>query len=70
MSRSAPSGTRRIAGGSKRFFNRGAKHAGSEHDYKVPAFKKQRLQPYDRDLKGFRYHDALDHVLEVRDERK
>jgi U3 small nucleolar RNA-associated protein 15 len=49
--------------GTKRYFNRGVGYKGEQDDFKVDAQRKQRLMKYDKLLKNFEYHKALDQAL-------
>lgn len=50
----------------QRFFTRGANYQStSDLDVKVEITKQPKLTEYDRDLKRFRYRDALDRVIMV-----
>lgn len=53
-------------GGSRRFFVRGRDEIPSADDIHIKANKKQKLKSYDKLLKAFKYHEALDAVLETR----
>ena len=54
-----------IRSGSYRYFIRGKNHTPAQDDAIVEHAHKQRLQAYDKFLKKFQYHNALDAALEV-----
>lgn len=49
--------------GSYRYFMRGHNHKANTNDFVVSVTKKPKLRPYDRMLKKFKYHEALDAVF-------
>jgi U3 small nucleolar RNA-associated protein 15 len=61
----------RLRAGTKKYFLRGQSYDGPDGgdagpDYAVEVVRAKRLQPYDRLLRKFRYRDALDAVLAVK----
>ena len=52
-------------GGTFRFFERGKRAAPAEDDHVVLHQRKQRLQPYERALRRFKYREALDEVRQI-----
>ena len=56
---------RMIRSGSYRYFVRGRNHTPAQDDAVVEHTRKERLQPYDKFLKKFQYHNALDAALTV-----
>eukprot|EP00041_Stephanoeca_diplocostata_P010066 m.159431 g.159431 ORF g.159431 m.159431 type:complete len:510 (+) comp18006_c0_seq1:244-1773(+) len=58
-----PGAKRPPRAGTYRFFVRGHDHKATAIDFKVEVQRKQRLKNYDKLLKKFKYHDALDAVL-------
>ena len=58
--------TKRLTGGTFKYFMRGASAKASSGDQVVPLFRHQRIAPYDKALRKFDYKGALDASLETR----